>query len=95
MTDNNNNRVTLPLHLDLNNVAEIREKIIESADKDKMLEIDISGLQGIDTAGIQLLVVATEASSGKGVKISGVSAGFSERAESLGLSDFFENKMAE
>lgn len=90
MTDNKNNKVSLPLHLDLKTVTETHKHIIDLLDEGNQVDVDVTDLQGIDTAGIQLLVCVSNYGKSKSgsVSLTGNSSVVNDRARSLGLEGF-------
>lgn len=69
-----------------------RNELLQALDASQGLEIDVSGLDEIDTAGVQLLVLAQREArlAGKPLRLSGQSAALQEALGRYGLAAHFE-----
>jgi anti-sigma B factor antagonist len=71
--------------------AELRDAILAALDGAATLEIDLSGVDEIDTAGLQLLVLAkrTALADGRALRLLGHSRAVQEVFEMLDLGAYF------
>jgi anti-anti-sigma factor len=90
---------TLPLdgELTIYRAAELKPLLLQRPDGDAALALDLSQVSEIDTAGVQLLLLARReaALQGRGFGIAAVSPAVADALELLGLADLMPTPAAE
>lgn len=73
--------------LDIRSVEELRSLLTESFDRNRHLMLDLSAVDGCDTAGLQLVYSARKEATGNGkeMKILAASAAIENTALALGI----------